>query len=96
MEGRALRSLVDAFKFTLTYPDWCKQKGIVLGDFLEWMQVCPSSLDRVSSALRWLTLPLPLFIAPQPTISGQKVDLETFVQHLEKVPHPSVVPLSKS
>lgn len=39
MEGKALRSLVDAFKFTLTYPDWCKQKGITLSDFVEWMQV---------------------------------------------------------
>lgn len=38
MEGKCLRSLVDAYKFTLTYPEWCLEKGITLEDFLEWMQ----------------------------------------------------------
>lgn len=84
-EGWALRSLVDAYKFTLTYPAWCKQKDLSIRDFLEWMQ---ARFDQRGRHQRLLYTCSQAAIHPpsmQPSINGQKVGLESFMQRVEKV-----------
>lgn len=39
LEGRALRSLPDAFRFTALFPEWCAENGISLNDFTRWLKV---------------------------------------------------------